>query len=87
MRRQWTFFNKAAVFDSKQMAGRKDMDFPRLEAGAGIGPHGRQAALTREDIHQVAFASGWKMAGHHEGDLEVAGNLSKKSTKGLNATS
>jgi hypothetical protein len=68
------------------MARREDMDFPRLKAGAGIGPHGRQTALAREDINKVALACGWKMAGHHKGDLEVAGNLSKKSTKGLNAS-
>jgi hypothetical protein len=86
MRGQWTFFNKATAFDSKQMAGREDMDFPRLKAGAGIGPHKRQAALAREDINKVALACGWKMAGNHEGNLKIAGDLRKKGAKSLDAS-
>jgi hypothetical protein len=37
-------------------------------------------------MNKVALACGWKMAGNHEGNLKIAGNLRKKGTEGLNAS-
>ena len=85
LRGEQAFFHNVAAFDSKEMAGREDMDMTGLERSAGLGPHDGQAALACENFDQVAFAIRREMAGNNKGGMKVTGNLSEKSAKGLHS--
>jgi hypothetical protein len=85
VRGEKSFIDKVAAFDSKEMAGREDMDSTWLYGSAGRSPRNGQTALARENFDQVAFAIRRKMASDNKGGMEVAGNLCKKGSKGFHS--